>query len=73
MKTLDLHGIKHSDVPRILDQFVWEQMKNNTKEIEIITGISDIMKKIVIETIDDYQFTYDDAWNNPGSLIVRLV
>ena len=35
MKTLDLHGVKHADVPQLIDQFIWEQMNKNSKEIEI--------------------------------------
>lgn len=73
MKTLDLHGFKHSEVPKLIDQFLWENMNKKTTEVEIITGISDQMKLIVIETVKDYEFTYNEAWNNPGKLIISLV
>ena len=73
MKTLDLHGVKHADVARLMDQFIWEQMNKKTKEIEIITGISQTMKDVVIKNLKDYEFTYNEAWNNPGKLIVSLV
>ena len=73
MKTLDLHGVKHADVPKLMDQFIWEQMNNKTKEIEIITGISQAMKDIVISNLKDYEMTYEEAWNNPGKIIVSLV
>ena len=73
MKTLDLHGFKHSEVPKLIDQFLWENMNKKTTEVEIITGISDQMKLIVIETVKDYEFTYNEAWNNPGKLIINLV
>ncbi len=72
MKTLDLHGIKHSEVPKLVDQFLWENMSKKTTEVEIITGISDQMKKIVIETIDDYNFFCEEEFNNPGKLIIKL-
>lgn len=72
MKTLDLHGIKHSEVPKLIDQFLWENMSKKTTEVEIITGISDQMKKIVIETIDDYNFFCEEEFNNPGKLIIKL-
>jgi len=39
MKTLDLHGVKHADVPKLLDQFLWEQMNKKSKEVEVITGM----------------------------------
>ena len=73
MKTLDLHGVKNADVPQLIDQFVWEQMNKNSKEIEIVTGISQTMKKVVIKTLKDYDFNYNEAWNNPGKLIISLV
>lgn len=72
MNVLDLHGIKHVDVPRLVDQFIWEQMNKNTKEIEIITGISQVMKDIVITNLKDYEMTYIDVWDNPGKIIVSL-
>ena len=73
MKTLDLHGVKHADVPKLIDQFIWEQMNKKTREIEIITGISQAMKQVVIKNLKDYDFIYNEAWNNPGKFIVSLV
>jgi DNA-nicking Smr family endonuclease len=73
MKTLDLHGVKHADVPKLLDQFIWEQMNKKSKEVEIITGISPAMKQVVIKTLKDYDFIYNEVWNNPGKFIVSLV
>jgi len=72
MKTLDLHGIKHADVPKLLDQFLWEQIQKKRREVEIITGMSKIMLEVVIKNLQDYDFTYNEAWNNPGKLIVKL-
>ena len=72
MKTLDLHGVKHADVPKLLDQFIWEQMNKKSREIEIITGISQTMKEVVKKNLKDYDFNYNEAWNNPGKLIVKL-
>ena len=73
MKTLDLHGVKHADVAKLMDQFIWEQMNKKSKEIEIITGLSQTMKDVVIKNLKDYEFTFNEAWNNPGKLIVSLV
>jgi len=72
-KTLDLHGIKHAEVSKLVDQFIWENMKSKSQEVEIITGISDQMKLIVINTINDYGFSYTEEFNNPGKLIIGLV
>lgn len=73
MKTLDLHGVKHADVSKLMDQFIWEQMNKKTREVEIITGISQAMKQVVIKNLKDYDFIYNEAWNNPGKFIVSLV
>ena len=73
MKTLDLHGVKHADVPKLIDQFIWEQMNKKTREVEIITGMSHAMVQIVIKNLKDYDFIYNEAWNNPGKFIVSLV
>jgi hypothetical protein len=73
MRTLDLHGVKHADVPKLIDQFIWEQMNKKSREVEIITGISQAMKQVVIKTLKDYDFIYNEAWNNPGKFIVSLV
>jgi len=73
MKTLDLHGVKHADVPKLMDQFIWEQMNKKSKEVEIITGLSQTMKQVVIKNLKDYDFNYNEAWNNPGKLIVSLI
>jgi DNA-nicking Smr family endonuclease len=73
MRTLDLHGVKHADVSKLMDQFIWEQMNKKSREVEIITGISQAMKQVVIKTLKDYDFIYNEEWNNPGKFIVSLV
>lgn len=70
---LDLHGIKHEDVPRKLDVFFWEMMKRDKNQVEVITGISSRMKEIVIENCKDYGFVVNEMYFNPGSLIINLV
>ena len=73
MKTLDLHGVKHSEVPRLVDQFLWEQINKKSREVEIITGLSTVMREIVINNLKDYDFTYNDEFKNPGKIVVKLV
>ena len=70
---LDLHGIKHEDVPRKLDVFFWEMMRADKHQVEVITGISPRMKEIVIENCKDYGFVVNEMYFNPGSLIINLV
>ena len=52
MKILDLHGVKHSDVQGMFDGFIYENMKSGKKEFEVITGISEQMKRIVMDLSD---------------------
>lgn len=73
MKQLDLHGIKHSDVQKQLDSFIWENMNNGTKEVEIITGISEQMKRIVKDTVIDYNMDCYEELLNPGKIIIKIV
>ena len=73
MKTLDLHGIKHSEVQGLLDHFIWENMKNNQKEIEVITGQSEHMKKIVKDCVEDYMMKCEEDFLNKGKLIIKLI
>ena len=51
---LDLHGTKHEDAYRKLDVFFWECMQKNITQVEIITGMSDRMKEIVIDTTIEF-------------------
>ena len=69
---LDLHGVKHENVQRELDQFFWFMMQRGHSEVEVVTGISNRMKEIVREVSKDYNFQVIDIPVNPGSLIVRI-
>ena len=73
MNTLDLHGIKHSEVQVILDQFLWENMQKNVKEVAVVTGISDQMKKIVYTCVEDYMMNCEEEYLNTGKLIIKLI
>ncbi len=70
--TLDLHGIKHQDVYRLLDAFIWENIKKKNKRIEIITGNSDTMKSLVKNCLSDYGFEPREGFLNTATLIVEL-
>ena len=61
MNTLDLHGVRHADVPKLLDQFLWEQIQKKRREVEIITGMSHTMLEVVIKNLQYYDFTYNEA------------
>ena len=66
-KRLDLHGVKHEDVDRIVENFV---LMNNPP-LRIITGNSEKMKKIVVSVLSEHDFKYyPENYTNFGSLIV---
>jgi DNA-nicking Smr family endonuclease len=70
---IDLHGTKHEDVERKLDVFFWESMQRNIQQVEVVTGISDRMKQIVISNCKDYGFRVNEKYFNPGSLVIDLI
>jgi len=69
---LDLHGVKHIDVPRKIDSFLGEHLKKGTNEVTIITGHSDHMKKIVDEVLEDYGLTSEYGFLSKAELRVKL-
>lgn len=71
--TLDLHGIRHKDVPRKVDEFMGEVLTSRYSEVYIITGLSDQMEEIVVNTLKDYNldYTIGDIFN-PGYIKIDL-
>lgn len=67
---LDLHGVKHIDVSKELDSFLFKVLKSEFLQIEIITGKSSEMKKIVKECLVDYGLECSDELE--GSLLINL-
>jgi DNA-nicking Smr family endonuclease len=70
---IDLHGVKHEDVGRILDTFIWEQMKRKASGIKIITGNSPEMKKIVSDIVSEYGLIAVDSIGNSAAIIVNFI
>lgn len=73
MSQLDLHGTKHSEVQKKLDDFLWENMQNGNETVDVITGISDEMKRIVSNIAAEYGMTCKNDWSNPGKIIINLM
>ena len=70
MNKIDLHGIKHKDVPSTVDTFI-RQNKNNLP-IEIITGNSIDMQAAVKRVVKMYSLTMaPKSFMNLGSYIIR--
>ncbi len=55
IKQLDLHGIRHEEVDRLVENFVLL----NEAPIRIITGNSHKMKDIVTEVLDRHDMEYE--------------
>ena len=67
MGTLDLHNKRHSEVGRIVEDF----LIFNDPPVKIITGNSDRMKQLVIDVVKKFGFYchYEDL-RSSGCLIV---
>ncbi len=64
---LDLHGIKHQDVPNVVEDFILI----NEPPYKIITGHSSTMKNITRSILNKHGFKYtDDAFGNLGCILV---
>ena len=53
---LDLHGIKHENVNRVVENFV---LLNETP-LSIITGNSTMMRELVVEVLEKHKFVYEN-------------
>jgi hypothetical protein len=56
---LDLHGIKHAEVQKIVEDYVLENQSDCP--LKIITGNSDRMKDLVKSMLDLHGFNYHDG------------
>ena len=67
MKTLDLHGIRHEGVVQQIHSFVY----NNELPVRVITGKSEMMRKIVVDTVNLLGYhTHYERLINEGCLII---
>jgi hypothetical protein len=67
MKTLDLHGVYHDEVDRLVENFILM----NDCPLEIITGNSSRMQELVKEVLEKYHFKYRyKNYVNLGALII---
>ena len=55
IKTLDLHGVRHDDVERLVENFVLL----NEPPLKIITGNSDRMSNIVIVKLSELRIGWE--------------
>lgn len=72
MDSLDLHNVRHDEVARKLENFIYPHLQRGTSEVTIITGNSSEMKDIVRNVLKDYDMTAEEVWGNNGALTVAL-
>ena len=70
---LDLHGVKHKEVQDVLDSFIWDCIKLDIPQAEIITGNSTEMKTIVKNVLMEYGLQPCNFFNLGGSVTVDFV
>ena len=61
---LDLHGIRHSDVDRVVENFILL----NESPMRIITGNSDRMKELVVRVLNRHDIEYESF--RPGQITI---
>lgn len=67
--TLDLHGVKHEDVPLIVENFVLSHQHN--MPLEIIYGNSVAMMRLVIKVLEKRGAVFNSGYKNQyGRLLV---
>ena len=68
MKQLDLHGIRHDDVDRMVENFVFKEEFPH----QIITGHSTKMNSIVINVLERHSFLWSyTILGDYGSVTVK--
>ena len=75
MEKLDLHSISHMDARNETIRFIEANWKSSGSELEIITGYSRPMQRIVIKVLDEYELEWqigDYLAVNKGFIRVTL-
>jgi len=67
---LDLHGVKHADVVHTLENFFFWDNPTKHRSVEIITGNSLEMKRLVTTWLDKYDYVYFSPHHNLGTIFV---
>ena len=69
MKSLDLHGVIHADAEELVDSFIGRYF--HKLPVEIITGNSADMQKIVKKVIKSYKLKIEPTnYMNLGSYVI---
>ena len=69
-KTLDLHGLRHSNVETNLESWLIMEYNQFNFPLTVITGNSKRMKQLVYQASEKQEFKYRVHPTNPGALII---
>ncbi len=72
MYKLDLHGYKIDNTIDIVDSFIYEHIQFGSKQLEIVTGDSKVIKGVVKEIVENYGLNYKPHIYNPNVLTITL-
>tara|TARA_R110000787_G_scaffold161479_12_gene274898 strand:+ start:299 stop:520 length:222 start_codon:yes stop_codon:yes gene_type:complete len=73
MTKLDLYGYKIDDIHNIVDEFLYENIKLQRKELEIITRTQKSeVKEIITQIIINYGLNYKECSYNPSLLKISI-
>ena len=65
METLDLHGVRHEEVERLLENFILL----NKPPLKVITGNSDYMRRTLESFCSKHHISYE-RWANWGEYTI---
>tara|TARA_Y100000389_G_C17393742_1_gene481384 strand:+ start:735 stop:953 length:219 start_codon:yes stop_codon:yes gene_type:complete len=72
MYKLDLHGHKIDNTIDIVDSFIYDHIQFGSKQLEIVTGDSKVVKGVVKEIVENYGLNYKPHIYNPNVLTITL-
>tara|TARA_R110002051_G_scaffold273094_1_gene333766 strand:+ start:928 stop:1146 length:219 start_codon:yes stop_codon:yes gene_type:complete len=72
MYKLDLHGYKIDKTTEVVDCFIYEHLLFGSKQLEIITGDSRVVKGVVKEVVENYGLECKPHIYNPHTLTITL-
>ena len=72
MYKLDLHGYKIDKTTDVIDSFIYEHIQFGSKQLEIITGDSKVVKSVVKEVVENYGLKCKPHVYNPNVLTITL-
>ena len=67
MLCLNLHGVRHSNVYNVVEDYI---LLTTESTFKIVTGNSNKMLELVVEVLSQYGFNYRfETWWNIGAII----